>query len=60
MLILKLWCAVIFTKFFFLGGMNHALSEGNQLASEMDGASRPTWDPNNFDIPEEVRRWQLE
>ena len=41
----------------FLGGTSHTLNPSNTLASEMDGATRPTWDPNNFAIPADVRRW---
>jgi len=33
------------------GGEGHRLAEGNQLAPEMDGATRPAYDPNNSNIP---------
>lgn len=37
-----------------IGGSNHRLAEGQQLASEMDGATRPAWssgfDMRNFDL----------
>lgn len=37
-----------------IGGSNHRLAEGQKLASEMDGATRPAWssgfDMRNFDL----------
>jgi hypothetical protein len=31
-----------------IGGRDHNFAEGNKLASKMDGASRPAWDPVGF------------
>ena len=42
-----------------IGGSNHKLAEGNQLAPEMDGATHPAWSNQtnllNYD-PEQLRR----
>ena len=44
-----------------IGGSNHKLAEGNQLAPEMDGAKHPAWSNQtnllNYD-PNELRRLQ--
>ena len=44
-----------------IGGSNHKLAEGNQLASEMDGAKHPAWSNQtnllNYD-PDQLRRLQ--
>ena len=44
-----------------IGGSNHRLAEGNQVASEMDGAKHAAWSDQanllNYD-PEELRRLQ--
>ncbi|CAK8681019.1 unnamed protein product [Clavelina lepadiformis] len=40
-----------------IGGTSHRLHDDNQVAGEMDGASRSAWDPNTFAIPAQVQRW---
>ncbi|XP_076813144.1 NFX1-type zinc finger-containing protein 1-like isoform X2 [Clavelina lepadiformis] len=37
-----------------IGGAGHRLADGNQVAGEMDGSTRPAYDPQNLLIPPEV------
>ena len=36
------------------GGEGHRLADGNQVAGEMDGSTRPAYDPQNLFIPPDV------
>ena len=41
----------IYCYVFILGGTSHRLLEDNRIASEMDGVTRPAYDPMDQNIP---------
>lgn len=43
-----------------IGGQDHALRRDNRLASEMDGATAPAFDPNMLMNVEQLRRFQFD